>query len=226
MQDIRSKASEAGKEIGKHSLFHVTGAPLLDSLTERWKRWVGASVPSIGSFILGKLTGVSWWWAIAICLLTFGVVWFGWHYFRWKHLLARVDQGGKAASPLTEEQAPEHGFAFHPNLNAIGRCIEGALYGSARKTPNDVTKTVRELAASGAREIPVNHHKLCQGEHDPDEGEDKFLTVTLSDTVRQGGKLRLPLEWLSDTQPSEQTSDQAPALEIVSVCDGDNVSFR
>lgn len=47
---------------------------------------------------------------------------------------------------------------------------------------------------SGENDIPVNHYKLCGG-IDPDEGEDKFLTVTLSSTVRQSGRFAWPANW-------------------------------
>jgi hypothetical protein len=85
---------------------------------------------------------------------------------------------------------------FHPSLSSLGRHIESAVYGSVRKAPDDVTRKIRSLAAMGTNDIPVNHFEICDNNHDPDPGEDKFLTVSLSDTVRQGGRLELPIEWL------------------------------
>jgi len=53
---------------------------------------------------------------------------------------------------------------------------------------------------TGQNDIPVNHYKLCDG-IDPHEGEDKFLTVTMSDTVRQGS--RLSLDWMNVAKSRE-----------------------
>ena len=97
---------------------------------------------------------------------------------------------------------------FHPRLESVGRLIATAFYGSARKPPTDVTKKVRSLAEIGEEDIVVNHYKLCDG-HDPDEGEgNKFLTVTFSDTVRQGGRLNLPMDWL--TEESSKSTLKSP----------------
>src|SRR6202167_1525407 len=80
-----SKASKLAEEVAHHTAWHFTGEPLLDTATEQWKKRAGAALPSLGAFILSKLTGVGWWWAAAIFLMTFGAVWFGWQYFRWRH---------------------------------------------------------------------------------------------------------------------------------------------
>jgi|ERR1039458_2917124 hypothetical protein len=82
------KMAKLGEEVVHHSIWHFTGAPLLDSAAEQWKKRVGATLPSVGAFILSKLTGVGWWWAAAISLLTFGLVWFGWHVLEWKKFFA------------------------------------------------------------------------------------------------------------------------------------------
>src|ERR1022692_1949936 len=84
------KISKLGEEVVHHSIWHFTGAPLLDSVAEQWKKRVGATLPSVGAFILSKLTGVGWWWAAAIFFLTFGVVWFGWHVLEWRRFFAKT----------------------------------------------------------------------------------------------------------------------------------------
>jgi hypothetical protein len=122
----------------------------------------------------------------------------------------------RAPKPEIESAARAVPYPFHPSLESVGRRIEGALYGSSRKSPDDVTHKVLSLAAAGVDDIPVNHYKLCDG-HDPDEGEDnKFLTVTMSETVRQHGHLYLPLVWLrmAEDIPKVNAPKEAPRVLI------------
>jgi hypothetical protein len=74
-----SKRSEVGREAVKHTIWHFTGAPLLDAFKEKWKQALGATLPSIGALIASHLTGVNWWWVVVIACETFGLVWFFWN---------------------------------------------------------------------------------------------------------------------------------------------------
>lgn len=99
-------------------------------------------------------------------------------------------------------QATDRIAAFHPRLDELGRRIEAAGYGAEGKIPSDVTAKIESLKEG--EEIPVNHDELCGGV-DPARGRDKFLTVTLSDTLRQGDIYRSPRKWLNGgTELSEE----------------------
>jgi hypothetical protein len=106
MEEQRSKLSEVGREIGKHTAWHFTGAPLLDSAAEKWKRWIGSIVPSLASTIASRIAGLGWWWVAVITLQTFGLVWFIWNWIRWRHI-ATLRLQGKSAPEGTQELASE-----------------------------------------------------------------------------------------------------------------------
>lgn len=117
-----------------------------------------------------------------------------------KHLKEQL-QNAQSSSPSP---------LFHPGVLNMGMRLESALYGSGRKPPSPVTDKIAFAAATGIAEIPVNHYELCGGQ-DPDPGEDKFLTVVISTTIRQGDKFKLPLVW-PITLPVLTASGTAPSL--------------
>src|ERR1017187_9356506 len=120
-----SKLSKIGEEVGKHTAWHFTGAPLLETATEKWKKWVGSMLTSAASFALGKLTGLGWLWAITIFCLVFGVFWFGWHYYRWRHVLelqagggsGKTHDGKEPSSP--SDDARNKGAIISPPIGAL-----------------------------------------------------------------------------------------------------------
>jgi hypothetical protein len=111
MEQPHSKLSEAGREVAKHTAWHFTGAPLLDMVSERWKRWVGAALPSIGAWLLGHRTGLNWEWATTVALLTAAVVWFAWHYVRWRNQIAAIVP---QPAPAPSESREITGLAHNP----------------------------------------------------------------------------------------------------------------
>jgi hypothetical protein len=89
MADSKSKLAKVGEELAKHTAWDLTGSPILDTVAERWKSAARSGVSALASAIIGKLTGVNWWWACAIGLLTFGLVWFAWDCYRWRRVCAQ-----------------------------------------------------------------------------------------------------------------------------------------
>jgi hypothetical protein len=115
----------------------------------------------------------------------------------WDRRSAKPKEDLKPLHPLqTTEQRFDNDPIFHPSLEKLGRRIEAAVLGGkdgeGRKI---VTTKLLSLVNQGKTEIPANQYELCDGK-DPAEGKQKFLTVTLTDTVRQEDTWKVPHQWL------------------------------
>jgi hypothetical protein len=138
----------------------------------------------------------------------------------------------KSAKAEVEASAPSQdhpvlNVPFHPHLNALGRRIESAVYGAEGRMPANVTARVESLARGQEIEIPVNHYELCERQVDPARGRDKFLTVTLSETLRQGDIYPSPRNWLkriaTETGTVGSTQAQSHSISLFTM---QKVSFQ
>jgi hypothetical protein len=145
-------------------------------------------------------------WLIVVTLVIFGVVILIWDVVQKRKT---YHPGTPATSPSPKEYSNP---PFHPGQ--AGRRIEAAVFGSPRYEPTNVAARIEALR-KGER-LPVNHFEL--GIADPDKGNDeKFLTVTLSETLRQGDELVAIHEWLSANSASAKN---APLLMVTHEYDG------
>jgi hypothetical protein len=121
------------------------------------------------------------------------VIFCGWHYFKAQWQLHK-----EAQDRIKELENRPSDPLFHPYVDRVGRHIQSAAWGSAKKPSSVVTVQIEKHFRDGLLGIPVNNDELgVKLQDDPDRGNDnKFLTVTYTETLKQGQVLELPFKWL------------------------------
>jgi len=108
----------------------------------------------------------------------------------------------------------------------LGRRIEAAVF--AGPTGKADVKPVIEVLRDG-EEIAVNQYELCGGQ-DPSYGREKFLTVTYSETLREGSVYVSPSRWLRETsnalERDQQSLNQISQRQDITVMIGDVTPYR
>jgi hypothetical protein len=105
--------------------------------------------------------------------------------------------------PLPETRSNPVSATPEPLLRGrwgLGWRIETAVLGNEGDGRKIVTEKLCSLVNKGKAEIPANHHELCDGQ-DPAPGMPKFLTVTLTNTIRQEDVWKVP-HYLLETNQS------------------------
>jgi hypothetical protein len=156
--------------------------------------------------LLRSMAGIAW-----PLLLLIG-------YFLFYVLRAPWKLHQEEANIIQELRDRQRDPLFYPYPDRKGRHLDAAMWGSAKKKPLDVTERVIEHFRQGRDHVPVNNDNLCPGQ-DPDEGEDdKYLTITFTETLKQRDKLSLPFQWLG----VNDLNFDVPASVI---CDFNELSF-
>ncbi|MGA2185256.1 MAG: hypothetical protein ABSH47_19730 [Bryobacteraceae bacterium] len=96
---------------------------------------------------------------------------------------------------------------FYPDRNTVGRKLESAIFGGPDGNHVDVKPVIEALRAGEL--VAVNQYELCHGQ-DPYYGREKFLTVTLSETVAEGAVFMSPAKWLTGTSNIRVDNDVQP----------------
>jgi hypothetical protein len=94
----------------------------------------------------------------------------------------------KTAKTQTEYRNP----LSYIGAEYVGRKIESAVYAGPTGSA-DVTEKIKALHDD--EEQHVNHYELCAGQ-DPSYGKEKFLTVTYSETLKEGAMYLSQNRWL------------------------------
>jgi len=76
-----SRISRVGEEVAKHTAWHFTGAPLLDALTEKWKKKViSVLLSALGLVLAGIKTHLQPWWIVTVACEAAALIWMVWSF--------------------------------------------------------------------------------------------------------------------------------------------------
>ena len=120
-------------------------------------------------------------------------------YFLFYVVIAPWKLHEKDARRIKELEERPADALFHPYDDMRGRRIQSVVWGSAQANCRvNVAELIKSRFDNGDTKIPVNNGELLvPRQEDPDPGnEHKFLTITFTETRKQGEFLELPFSWL------------------------------